>query len=87
MLTNVSKLSGSLTSVLGLEAPSMSTRMLYRPPLSNMGPSIMGRPSPRAKSAPAMGCVSPYVFVHCQSGSCVQEATGLISTLSSPSVS
>ena len=59
MLTNVSKLNRSATKTLGLVAPSMSTLMLYNPPLSNIGPSIIGLPSPLANNPPLVPSSSP----------------------------
>ena len=59
-LTNVSYERTSFRSALGLVAPSMPMRMLYRPPLSNMGPTITGLWEPSAYRAPgALMCSEP----------------------------
>ena len=87
-LTNVSYVRRSVRSVSGLVAASMSTRMLYRPPLSKMGPLIVGRPSPNTYSAPgALTCSEPPYVVQRHRSASAQSSTGRTSTLSVPSSS
>ena len=59
-LTNVSYCNGSVSSVLGLLAPSIYTRILYKPPLSKIGPVIDVLLFPKAYRAPgALACSEP----------------------------